>query len=47
MLDLRTGRKLNAVFVGDDNNTSAAPLIAGQTLLLTTRHGLVALGGPS
>lgn len=47
VLDLKTGKKLNAVFVGDDNNTSAAPLIAGKTLLLTTRKGLVALGGSS
>ena len=47
VLDLKSGKKLNAVFVGDDNNTAATPLIAGRTLLLTTRKGLVAFSGTS
>lgn len=43
VLDLKTGKRLNAVYVGEDNNTSAAPLIGGGTLFLVTRQGLLAL----
>lgn len=45
VLDVKTGRRLNAVYVGEDNNTSAPPLIAGETLFLTTRAGLLAFTG--
>lgn len=43
ILDLRSGRRLNTIFVGEENNTAAAPLIMGRTILLTTRKGLMAL----
>jgi len=43
VLELKSGRRLNSVYVGDGNNTSAAPLISGHILLLTTRKGLYAL----
>jgi outer membrane protein assembly factor BamB len=43
VLELKSGRKLNSVYVGDGNNTAAAPLISGHILLLTTRKGLYAL----
>jgi outer membrane protein assembly factor BamB len=43
VLDLKNGKKLNTVYVGDGNNTSAAPLISGRILVLTTRQGLFAL----
>jgi hypothetical protein len=42
VLELKTGKRLNAVYVGEDNNTSAAPLIDGDTLFLITRKGLLA-----
>lgn len=42
ILDLQSGRRLNAIYVGEDNNTAADPLIVGRTLLLTTRKGLMA-----
>jgi outer membrane protein assembly factor BamB len=45
ILDLKDGKKVNAVYVGDGNNTSAAPLISGGILVLTTRKGLLALTG--
>jgi outer membrane protein assembly factor BamB len=43
VLELKSGRRLNSVYVGDGNNTAAAPLISGHILLLTTRKGLYAL----
>lgn len=43
ILDLSNGRKLNGIFVGDENNTAAAPIIKGKYLILTTRKGLIAL----
>ena len=44
ILGLKNGKKLNAVYVGEDNNTAASPIISGKTLLLTTRLGLMAFG---
>ncbi len=43
ILNLEDGKKINSVYVGEDNNTEAAPLINTDTLLLTTREGLLAL----
>lgn len=42
ILDLRDGKKVNSVPVGEDNNTAASPVLAGNLLLLTTRKGLLA-----
>ncbi|HEX8284272.1 MAG TPA: PQQ-binding-like beta-propeller repeat protein [Pyrinomonadaceae bacterium] len=43
ILNLEDGKKVNSIYVGEDNNTEAAPLLASDTLLLTTREGLLAL----
>lgn len=43
ILNLEDGRKINSIYVGEDNNTEAAPLIKTDTILLTTREGLLAL----
>lgn len=43
ILNLDDGKKVNSIYVGEDNNTEAAPLITADTLLLTTREGLLAL----
>ena len=43
VLSLEDGKKVNSIYVGEDNNTEAAPLLTGSTLLLTTREGLMAL----
>jgi len=43
VLNLEDGRKVNSIFVGEDNNTEAAPLLTAEALLLTTREGLLAL----
>jgi outer membrane protein assembly factor BamB len=45
VLDPRDGKKLNSINVGEDNNTSAAPLLSGGLLFLTTRKGLYAFSG--
>ncbi|MCA1635889.1 MAG: PQQ-binding-like beta-propeller repeat protein [Acidobacteria bacterium] len=42
VLDQKDGRKINSIFVGEDNNMAASPLLAGNLLLLTTRTGLMA-----
>ncbi|MCA1591859.1 MAG: PQQ-binding-like beta-propeller repeat protein [Acidobacteria bacterium] len=42
ILDLRDGKKLNSLPVGEDGNTAASPVLAGNLLLLTTRRGLKA-----
>lgn len=50
VLNLEDGKKVNSIFVGEENNTEAAPLLTADALLLTTREGLMALannGGTS
>ncbi len=42
VLDLKDGKLLNKLTVGDDNNTSASPVTAGGLLFITTRRGLLA-----
>jgi outer membrane protein assembly factor BamB len=44
VLSLEDGKKVNSIYVGEDNNTEAAPLLTTDALLLTTREGLMALG---
>lgn len=43
VLNLEDGKKVNSIYVGEDNNTEAAPLLTPDALLLTTREGLLAL----
>jgi outer membrane protein assembly factor BamB len=47
VLDPRDGKQINTLPIGEDNNTSAAPIIAGELVFLTTRHGLMAFSRPS
>jgi outer membrane protein assembly factor BamB len=42
VLSLQDGRKVNSVYVGEDNNSEADPLLSGDLLLVTTRKGLFA-----
>lgn len=42
VLDLYDGKKINSIEVGEDNNTGASPVRAGELILLTTRKGLAA-----
>jgi outer membrane protein assembly factor BamB len=42
VLSLQDGRKINSVYVGEDNNSEADPLLSGELLFLTTRKGVFA-----
>jgi hypothetical protein len=42
VLNLEDGKKVNSIYVGEDNNTEATPLLTTDALILTTREGLVA-----
>ncbi|HKS30218.1 MAG TPA: PQQ-binding-like beta-propeller repeat protein [Pyrinomonadaceae bacterium] len=46
VLDLRDGKQLNTLPVGEDNNTAASPVAVGGVLLVTTRQGLMAFSRP-
>ncbi|OLE51041.1 MAG: hypothetical protein AUG51_25055 [Acidobacteria bacterium 13_1_20CM_3_53_8] len=46
VLDLRDGKPVNLLSVGEDNNSTASPVTAGRILFLTTRHGLLAFSSP-
>ena len=46
VLDPRDGKPLNLLPVGEDNNTAASPVYAGEVVLVTTRQGLLAFGAP-
>jgi outer membrane protein assembly factor BamB len=41
-LSLRDGKPFNSLPVGEENNTAAAPLLSEQTVIITTRSGLLA-----
>jgi outer membrane protein assembly factor BamB len=47
VLDLRDGKQVNSLPIGEDNSITAAPVVAGKMLLLTTRHGLIAFSRPN
>lgn len=47
VLDLRDGRQINSLPIGEDNSITAAPVAAGKMLLITTRHGLIAFSRPN
>ena len=47
VLDLRDGRQINTLPIGEDNSITAAPVAAGKMLLITTRHGLIAFSRPN
>ena len=47
VVNLEDGKKVNSIYVGEDNNTEAAPLLTQEALLLTTREGLLALTNSS
>lgn len=47
VLDLKDGKQVNNLPVGEGNNMAASPVVSGEVLLVTTRQGLVAFGGPA
>lgn len=46
VLDLRNGKQINTLPLDEDNSITAAPIVAGKMLLITTRHGLIAFSRP-
>lgn len=47
VLSLRDGKQLNSLSVGEEGNTGATPLVAGNLLLIPTRRGLTAFAPSS
>lgn len=47
VLELRDGRQVNLLPVGEEITTSASPIAVGDVVLLTTEHGLFAFAQPS
>ncbi len=46
VLNLKDGKQLNTLPLGEDNGTAASPIIAGDVLMVTTRQGLLAFSRP-
>jgi outer membrane protein assembly factor BamB len=46
VLELRDGRQVNSLPVGEEITTSASPITVGGVVLLTTEHGLLAFSQP-
>lgn len=46
VLDLRDGKQLNNLPIGEDQSMGASPIVAGKVLFITTRHGLLAFSRP-
>ena len=46
VLELRDGRQVNLLPVGEEITTSASPIAIGDVVLLTTEHGLLAFSRP-
>ncbi|MBC7911856.1 MAG: PQQ-binding-like beta-propeller repeat protein [Pyrinomonadaceae bacterium] len=47
VLDLKDGKPLNIISLGEDSNTAASPIVADKMVLITTRHGLLAFSSPT
>ncbi|HEV7473832.1 MAG TPA: PQQ-binding-like beta-propeller repeat protein [Pyrinomonadaceae bacterium] len=46
VLELRDGRQVNLLPLGEEITTSASPIAVGEVVLLTTEHGLLAFAQP-
>jgi eukaryotic-like serine/threonine-protein kinase len=47
VLDLRDGKQINLIPLGEEASVAASPINAGKLLLVTTRHGLLAFSRPN
>src|SRR2546421_2712545 len=47
VLDLKSGKQLNSLPIGEDNELTASAVTAGNLLFLTTTHGLLAFAHPN
>lgn len=46
VLSLKDGKQLNSLPLGEESSSTASPILAGDVLLVTTRHGLLAFAHP-
>jgi len=46
VLELRDGKQVNSLLVGEEITTTASPIAVGEVVLLTTEHGLLAFSQP-
>lgn len=46
VLSLKDGKPANTLLLGDDNSSSAAPVVVGNLVLIATSHGVLAFGAP-
>ncbi len=46
VLELRDGRQVNSLPLGEEITSSASPILVGRVVLLTTEHGLLAFSQP-
>ncbi len=46
VLNLRDGKQLNSIPIGEENSLAASPIAVKNVLLITTRHGLLAFSRP-
>jgi len=46
VLGLRDGKQINSLATGEELTSSAAPIIVGDTVIVTTEHGLLAFSRP-
>jgi outer membrane protein assembly factor BamB len=46
VLELRDGRQVNTLLVGEEITTSASPIAVGNVVLITIEHGLLAFSQP-
>lgn len=46
VLDLKSGKQINSLPLDEESSITAAPINAGQMILITTRHGLLAFSRP-
>ena len=47
VLGLKDGKQVNTLTAGEELTSSASPIIVGDTVILTTEHGLLAFARPS
>jgi outer membrane protein assembly factor BamB len=47
VLALRDGKQINSLATDEELTSSAAPIIVGDTVILTTEHGLLAFARPN
>ncbi|MDX6692445.1 MAG: eukaryotic-like serine/threonine-protein kinase [Blastocatellia bacterium] len=47
VLDLRDGKQINLIPLGEEASVAASPIAAGKLLFVTTRHGLLAFSRPN